>query len=116
MGNLRMKQRELANPVGNRRPAPAIGVLAAIVFLAGTDYILAEGKPVMTRTAAADQAGTAKRDSSMPPARDRSIAVEEEYQLARRQGTAQALELFIARHGDSPLAEKARAELRRLSR
>jgi hypothetical protein len=53
---------------------------------------------------------------SRPPARDPAIAVAEEYQLARQQGTVQALELFIARHGDHPLAEKARADLRRLSR
>jgi hypothetical protein len=42
--------------------------------------------------------------------------VEEEYQLARRQGTPQALELFIARHPNDPLADKARADLRLLSR
>jgi hypothetical protein len=44
------------------------------------------------------------------------MAVEEEYQLARRQGTTQALELFIARHPDDPLTVKARADLRLLSR
>jgi hypothetical protein len=50
------------------------------------------------------------------PARNPSIAVAEEYELARQKGTAEAAELFIARHGDDPLAERARAELKRLTR
>jgi len=49
-------------------------------------------------------------------ARDPAIAVAEEYEAARGKGTREALELFIARHGDAPLAEQARAELKRLSR
>jgi hypothetical protein len=53
---------------------------------------------------------------TMPPARDAEIAVEEEYQIARQRGTAQALELFIARHPDSSLADKARADLHRSPR
>jgi hypothetical protein len=52
----------------------------------------------------------------MPLARDPALAVEEEYQLARRLNTIQSLELFIARHPDHPLAAKARADLRMLSR
>lgn len=67
----------------------------------------------MSKIAAADEA---KANRTTPPARNPGVAVEEEYQLALRQGTAAALELFIARHPDSPLAEKARADLRRLSR
>jgi hypothetical protein len=51
-----------------------------------------------------------------PPARDPEIAVEEEYQIARRHGTAEALNLFIARHPDGRFADKARAELRRIKR
>ena len=51
-----------------------------------------------------------------PPARDPNIAVEEEYQLARQRGTAEALELFIARHPDSLQAAKARADLRQIPR
>ena len=60
-----------------------------------------------------------KKDSQgeiTPPARDPKLAVEEEYQLALRQGTVQALELFIARHPDDALAEKARAYLRQRTR
>ncbi|WP_461625456.1 hypothetical protein [Bradyrhizobium sp. 25ACV] len=52
----------------------------------------------------------------MPMARDPATATAEEYEAARRKGTREALELFIARHGDDPLAEQARAELKRLSR
>jgi hypothetical protein len=33
-----------------------------------------------------------------------------------QRGTPKALELFIARHPDSPLAQKARADLQRISR
>ncbi|WP_349538750.1 hypothetical protein [Bradyrhizobium sp. AS23.2] len=58
----------------------------------------------------------AGRAPSMPMARDPSVAVAEEYEAARRKGTREAFELFIARHGDDPLAEQARAELKRLSR
>ena len=53
---------------------------------------------------------------TMPPARDANMAVEEEYQLAQQRGTAEALELFIARHPESPLAAKARADLRQKPR
>jgi len=51
-----------------------------------------------------------------PPARDPKLAVEEEYQSALQQGTVQALQIFITRHPDSPLAEKALDRLQRLSR
>lgn len=70
----------------------------------------------MIGKAKADEISKGARAPSLPPPRDPAIAVAEEYELARRKGTAEALELFIARHGDDPLAERARAELRRLSR
>jgi hypothetical protein len=54
------------------------------------------------------------RGKTVPPARDPKVAVEEEYELARKRGTADALELFVRRHPDDPLAEKARRELERL--
>lgn len=56
------------------------------------------------------------RGSITPPARDPNLAIEEEYHLALRQGTVQALELFIARHPEGPFAEKAREDLRRRTR
>jgi hypothetical protein len=70
----------------------------------------------MAKIASADEAKKAARDQTTPPARDPEVAVEEEYQAARQRGTAQALELFIARHPDSAHAGKARAELRRMPR
>ena len=51
----------------------------------------------------------------VPPARDGNIAIREELDAARRAGTVEAYELFIARHPQHPLAEMAREELRRLT-
>ena len=62
------------------------------------------------------QGGTAGRAPSVPMARDPSAAVAEEYESAGRKGTREAFELFIARHGDDPLAVQARAALRQLAR
>jgi hypothetical protein len=49
-----------------------------------------------------------------PAARDPKIAVAEEFELARKPGTAEALELFIVRHPDDPLAEQARDLIKQL--
>ena len=80
------------------------------------DRMLVERHFFMAKIAAADEAQKAGRDNTTPPARDPRIAVEEEYGIALQRGTAVALEMFIARHPDDPLAEKARADLRRRSR
>ena len=50
------------------------------------------------------------------PARDGNIAIQEELDAARRAGTREAYDLFIARHPDHPLAEIARCERDRLGR
>jgi hypothetical protein len=86
------------------------------LLLPDPDHLLRERHFFMSKIAAAEEAQKAVRGSTTPPARNPDAAVAEEYQLALRQGTAAALELFIARHPDGPLAEKARADLRRLSR
>jgi hypothetical protein len=96
------------------RIAVSAAALAAILLLPDPDHLLRERHFVMSKIAAASEAKKAVRTT--PPARNPGAAVEEEYQLALRQGTAAALELFIARHPDDPLAEKARGDLRRLSR
>ncbi|WP_311735315.1 hypothetical protein [Bradyrhizobium yuanmingense] len=70
----------------------------------------------MVEKAKANDSSKRGRAPSMPMARDPAAAVAEEYEAARRKGTREALELFIARHGDDPLAAQARAELKRLSR
>ncbi len=71
---------------------------------------------MMTGKTKANEIANGGRASSLPPPRDPSIALAEEYEFARRTGTAEALELFIARHDGDPLAQKLRGELRRLSR
>jgi hypothetical protein len=98
------------------RIAVPAAALAAILLLPDPDHLFRERHFFMTKIAAADETKKTVRDSTTPPARNPQAAVEEEYQMARQQGTAAALQLFIARHPDNPLAEKARAELRRLSR
>jgi hypothetical protein len=105
-----------AGAIRGRTAAIAMTLLAAIILPSDPDQMLRERRFLMTKIAAADETQNAIRDRTTPPARDPKAAVEEEYQMARRQGTAQALELFIARHPDDPLAEKARADLRRLPR
>ncbi|MET4801595.1 hypothetical protein [Bradyrhizobium sp. LB11.1] len=70
----------------------------------------------MVEKANADDSGKAWRAPSVPPARDPSAAVAEEYELARQKGTPEALELFITRHPDSTQAEKAREDLAAMKR
>jgi hypothetical protein len=90
--------------------------LGALLALASLELSFPEGQTIMTKKAKADEAAKAPRAPVMPPPRDPSIAVAEEYEAARAKGTAEALELFIARHGDDPFAERARVELKRLDR
>ncbi|WLA68018.1 hypothetical protein [Bradyrhizobium diazoefficiens] len=92
----------------------AAGLFGVLVALAGPDHRPFGGLPVMARNA--NDNGKAIRAPSVPPARDPSVAVAEEYEAARRTGTREAFELFIARHGDDPLVAQARAELKRLPR
>lgn len=100
------------------------GLIAVLAGVAGPDRLPIGEQAAMVRKASADDSGkeSGKQDDrtgrapSMPMARDPSVAVAEEYEAARRSGTLEAYELFIARHGDDPLAEQARAELKRLSR
>ncbi|NYG48458.1 hypothetical protein GGD67_005943 [Bradyrhizobium sp. IAR9] len=99
-----------------KRRSLIAGLFGALMALAGLDHQPFGGLPVMVEKAKADDSGKAARAPSMPLARDPAVAVAEEYEAARRRGTRQALELFIARHGDDPLAEQARTELKRLSR
>ncbi|MGR4931042.1 hypothetical protein ACIPUD_30155 [Bradyrhizobium sp. CAR08] len=105
------------------RSLPA-GLFGALMALAGPGHLSFGGQPVMVGKANADECGkesarqgvTAGCVPTVPMARDPSAAVAEEYESARRKGTREAFELFIARHGDDPLAERARAELKRLAR
>lgn len=49
-------------------------------------------------------------------ARDGNIAIREELEAARKEGTIAAYDLFIARHPRHQLAEVARGERERLAR
>jgi hypothetical protein len=111
-----MKQTVSARKGEDRRSALVRFLLAAIVLLIVPDDLLREGHISMAKIATAAETQKPVPQTTTPPARDPRIAVEEEYQIARQQGTAQALELFIQRHPDDPLAEKAHADLRRMSR
>ena len=104
-----MNQRDRDRKLNGIRTAFLVAVL-----LPAAGHLL-EGGSVLSKTAKADD-GRPAPARSVPPARDPQLAVQEEYQLALQRGTAQALELFIARHPDSPLAEQARADLAAMRR
>ena len=55
-------------------------------------------------------------DEKIIPARDGNIAIQEEYCAAHKAGTASALDLFIARHPQHPLAVQARVKRAKLPR
>lgn len=65
--------------------------------------------------AAGEGAGRMRERVTRPPP-DFEIAVKSEYERLKALGTREALELFIARHPDHPLAEKARDDLSHLGR
>jgi hypothetical protein len=99
----------------NRRIGRIGAALAIAMLLPDAECLIIERGSTLSKTANAGD-GQQVPARTTPPARDPQLAVEEEYQLARQRGTAQALELFIARHPDSPLAEKARADLAAMKR
>ena len=55
-----------------------------------------------------------KNNDITQPARDGNLAIIEEFVYLERQNTIEAMELFIARHPDHPLVEKAQQVIRRL--
>jgi len=56
------------------------------------------------------------RSDPLPLPRDPDIAVREEFEAARAKDTVASWELFIARHGDHPLAAQAKKELEKLQK
>ena len=58
---------------------------------------------------------TPRRSTDLPRPRDGDVAIREELEAARRAGTIEAYDLFLARHPDHPLAEQARRERTELS-
>ena len=110
-----MKNTEGAK-AGISTSALATSLLVAIMLPLDPDHILRERRISVPNAVAASEKQKIVPESTTPIARDPKIAVEEEYQMARQRGTVEALELFIARHPDSPLAAKARLDLQRLPR
>jgi len=111
-----MKKAKGARKPGDCSSALGTSLLAAIVLLIDPGDLLCERRISMAKVAAAGETPKPVPQATTPPARDPKLAVEEEYQIARQRGTVQALELFIARHPDDPLAQKALADIRRISR
>src|SRR4051812_23619264 len=97
-------------------PNRRVGAMIALAILwPDADSLVVGRGSTLSKTANAGD-GQQMPSRTTPPARDPQLAVQEEYQLARQRGTAQALELFIARHPDSPFADKARADLAAIKR
>jgi len=92
-----------------------VSLLTAAIVLPGLGSLASERTSLMAKAAASGEKPDVAHESTTPLARDPKVAVEEEYQMARRQGTVQSLEVFIARHPDDPLAQNARAALHLLS-
>jgi hypothetical protein len=89
-----------------------LAAMFTVTFCVGGGLV-SEGNPFVSTSA---KAGEKSRESTMPAPRHPEIAVLEEYEMARRRGTAEALELFISRHPDSDLAVIARTELQKIKR
>ena len=77
-----------------------------------TRWLAAAALAAAAGTACAGEANmsAAKDEPEMRPARDGNIAIQEELDAARKAGTVEAYDLFIARHPRHPLAETARRE------
>ena len=74
---------------------------------------------MIAAAAAACAPAAAPEGNSMPtsiPPRDGNIAIQEELDAARRAGTLEAYDLFIARHPGHPLMDTARRERDRIAR
>lgn len=63
---------------------------------------------------AADVDDRPRRSTDLPRPRDGDVAILQELDAARRAGTPEAYDLFIARHPHHALAEVARRERARL--
>lgn len=90
-------------------------LLTVAAVLLGADHgsANASGKTSAMQKTGSDlvAAGPAR---TTPGARDPKIAVAEEFELARNRGTTEALDLFILRHPDDPLAERARRLIKQM--
>jgi hypothetical protein len=74
---------------------------------------------LMAAAASACAPADAPKGNSMPtsiPPRDGNIAIHQELDAARRAGTLEAYDLFIARHPRHPLVATARQEREQIAR
>ena len=67
-------------------------------------------------TAASGGAMAPDRQDEINRARDGNIAIQQELDAARRAGTLEAYDLFIARHPQHPLIATARSEREQIVR
>lgn len=95
------------NKTDNRRMVfdRRLKLLSKMTMVATTSLILAAAGE-----APAGTGGIMARPS------DPEKAVQAEYENLKSKGTREALELFIARHPDHPLADRARAEIKGLGK
>lgn len=74
-----------------------------------TDAVLALAMLVEAATMPGSEQGP-ESATELPRARDGDVAIRQELDAARKAGTLEAYDLFIARHPQHPLAEIARRE------
>jgi hypothetical protein len=107
----------LRSKARSHSPRRTYGMLITIAAVLGPQLgsASASGKTPAMQNTASDRAATGPARTT-PAARDPKIAVAEEFELARKRGTTEALELFILRHPDDPLAEQARDLIQRIGK
>ena len=93
---------DLATAQSSRHLSPARGLA------------MAQSSPRLSPIAGDLAMAQSSRSPIAAPARDGDIAIREELDAARRAGTREAYDLFIARHPDHPLAATARQERERV--
>jgi hypothetical protein len=81
-------------------PLFLLALLSGAALVSAKDHAMAQGP---------------RHSEPIPLPRDGDVAVREEFEAARRSGTREALDLFIARHPQHALAATARQERDRLT-
>jgi hypothetical protein len=91
------------------------GFAVLLTLLAAGDLARAQSPGSPAAAPGVQPMAQSPRSPSAAPARDGNIAIQEELDAARRAGTREAYDLFIARHPDHPLAATAKQERERLA-
>ena len=90
-------------PVAAMKHLPALALASGLLLSA----VPALGPAIMKGPAMAQ---TPRHSNPMPLPRDGDVAIREELEAARRSGTREAYDTFIARHPQHALAATARQE------